>query len=97
MKFNFREFWQAFLSGPDPVLAEAGVAGELLVAKVRLSLATLLLLIPVINSIFFCARPKGRLGRHQSCYRDVRSFSNDVRPNLKEHQSIVAEICEQQL
>jgi len=40
-------------SGPDPVLAEAGIAGELLVAKIRLALATLLLLIPVINSLFF--------------------------------------------
>ncbi|HWZ96134.1 MAG TPA: GGDEF domain-containing protein [Candidatus Dormibacteraeota bacterium] len=45
-------------SRPDPVLAEAGVAGELLVAKVRLGLATLLLLIPVINSIFFAVDPK---------------------------------------
>jgi diguanylate cyclase (GGDEF)-like protein len=35
------------------VLAQAGVAGELLVAKIRLGLATLLLLIPAINSLFF--------------------------------------------
>ena len=35
------------------MLAEAGIAGELLVAKIRLALATLLLLIPVINSLFF--------------------------------------------
>ncbi len=34
------------------------MAGELLVAKVRLSLATLLLLIPVINSLFFPVEPK---------------------------------------
>jgi diguanylate cyclase (GGDEF)-like protein len=40
------------------VLAEAGVAGELFVAKIRLSLATLLLLIPVINSLFFPVDPK---------------------------------------
>jgi len=40
-------------TGPDPVLAQAGVAGELLVAKIRLGLATLLLLIPAINSLFF--------------------------------------------
>jgi two-component system, cell cycle response regulator len=40
-------------TGPDPVLAQAGIAGELLVAKIRLALATLLLLIPVINSLFF--------------------------------------------
>lgn len=37
---------------PDPVLAEAGVAGELFVAKIRLVLATILLLIPFFNSLF---------------------------------------------
>jgi len=58
MKISLRDFSRSFWSGPDPVLAEAGVAGELLVAKVRLSLATLLLLIPVINSIFFAVDPK---------------------------------------
>ena len=34
------------------MLAEAGVAGELFVAKIRLVLATLLLLIPFFNSVF---------------------------------------------
>ena len=53
MNVRFKNRLASLWSGPDPVLAEAGVAGELLVAKVRLSLATLLLLIPVINSIFF--------------------------------------------
>jgi len=51
-------FLESLWSRPDPVLAGAGVAGELLVAKVRLSLATLLLLIPVINSLFFPVEPK---------------------------------------
>ena len=46
-------FFQSLWSRPDPVLAEAAIAGELLVAKVRLALATLLLLIPLINSLFF--------------------------------------------
>jgi diguanylate cyclase (GGDEF)-like protein len=46
-------FFQSVWSRPDPVLAEAAIAGELLVAKVRLALATLLLLIPLINSLFF--------------------------------------------
>ncbi|MGA2002462.1 MAG: GGDEF domain-containing protein [Terriglobales bacterium] len=40
-------------SRPDPILAEAGLAGELLVAKVRLWLACFLLLIPAINLLFF--------------------------------------------
>ncbi len=38
---------------PDPILAEAGIAGEMLVAKVRIAVAFLLLLIPAIDSIFF--------------------------------------------
>jgi two-component system cell cycle response regulator len=58
MNAKFREFLGSVWSRPDSVLAEAGVAGELLVAKVRLSLATLLLLIPAINSIFFRMDPK---------------------------------------
>jgi diguanylate cyclase (GGDEF)-like protein len=53
-----QSFLESLWSRPDPVLAGAGVAGELLVAKVRLSLATLLLLIPVINSLFFPVEPK---------------------------------------
>ena len=48
----------ALWSRPDPVLAEAAVAGELLVAKVRLSLAALLLLIPLIDIVFFPPNPK---------------------------------------
>ena len=50
---NDKSYLAMLWSGPDPVLAEAGIAGELLVAKIRLALATLLLLIPVINSLFF--------------------------------------------
>jgi two-component system cell cycle response regulator len=53
MNVGLKKYFLSLWSSPDPVLAEAGVAGELLVAKVRLSLATLLLLIPVINSLFF--------------------------------------------
>src|SRR5262245_38719907 len=48
-----RTYFSTLWTGPDPVLAEAGIAGELLVAKIRLALATVLLLIPVINSLFF--------------------------------------------
>jgi two-component system cell cycle response regulator len=58
MSKRIRHFLGSLWSRPDPVLAGAGVAGELLVAKVRLSLATLLLLIPVINSLFFPVEPK---------------------------------------
>jgi two-component system cell cycle response regulator len=53
MKLDARKFMESLWSRPDPVLAGAGVAGELLVAKIRLFLATVLLLIPVINSLFF--------------------------------------------
>jgi two-component system, cell cycle response regulator len=58
MNFSFRTFLGSLWSRPDPVLAEAGVTGELLVAKIRLCLATVLLLIPVINSLFFPVEPK---------------------------------------
>src|ERR1043166_805013 len=63
MNTHFGNFLKSYWSGPGPVLGEAGVAGELLVAKVRLSLATLLLLIPVINSLFFpVERKEGLVG-----------------------------------
>lgn len=50
---TIRTYFAMLWAGPDRVLAEAGIAGELLVAKIRLALATLLLLIPAINSLFF--------------------------------------------
>ena len=49
----FKRYLKSTWSRPDPVLAEAAVAGELLVAKVRLSLATVLLSIPLIDVLFF--------------------------------------------
>ena len=48
-----RSLFESLWSRPDPVLAEAAIAGEHLVAKIRLSLATVLLLIPFINSLLF--------------------------------------------
>ena len=48
-----RSLLESVWSRPDPVLAEAAIAGEHLVAKIRFSLATFLLLIPLINSLFF--------------------------------------------
>jgi two-component system cell cycle response regulator len=53
MNLTFRNLLGSLWSRPDPVLAEAGVAGELLVAKIRMGLATALLLIPAINTAFF--------------------------------------------
>ena len=53
MMFMPRKFSGLVWSRPDPVLAEAGAAGELLVAKTRLCVATGLLLIPIINAVFF--------------------------------------------
>jgi two-component system cell cycle response regulator len=58
MNLSFRDFLGSLWSRPDPVLAGAGVAGELLVAKIRLFLATVLLLIPLINTLFFPIEPK---------------------------------------
>ena len=53
----------AHFSGPrpDPVLAEAGVAGELFVAKLRIGLASILLLIPLINAVYFPVDSKENL------------------------------------
>jgi two-component system, cell cycle response regulator len=53
MKFDLKTFVPSLWSRPDPVLAQAAVAGELLVAKIRLGLASILLLIPVLDSLFF--------------------------------------------
>lgn len=53
MNVNLRNFFGSIWSRPDPILAPAGVAGELLVAKIRLGLATILLLIPAIDTLFF--------------------------------------------
>jgi two-component system, cell cycle response regulator len=58
MKLEIRNALKSLWSRPDAVLAEAGAAGELFVAKIRLSLATILLLIPVINTLFFPVEPK---------------------------------------
>jgi diguanylate cyclase (GGDEF)-like protein len=58
MKLEIRNALKSLWSRPDAVLAEAGAAGERFVAKIRLSLATILLLIPVINGLFFPVEPK---------------------------------------
>jgi two-component system, cell cycle response regulator len=58
MSLRIRNIFASVWSRPDPVLANAAVAGELLVAKVRLSLASVLLLIPLIDSLFFPDDPK---------------------------------------
>jgi len=58
MSFRVRNLFASVWSRPDPVLANAAIAGELLVAKVRLSLASVLLLIPLIDAFFFPDSPK---------------------------------------
>ncbi len=58
MYVRFRSFFNSLWSRPDPVLAQAAVAGEMLVAKVRLGLASVLLLIPLIDTLFFPDDPK---------------------------------------
>jgi two-component system, cell cycle response regulator len=58
MKLEIRNALRSLWSRPDAVLAEAGAAGELFIAKIRLSLATILLLIPVINTLFFSVERK---------------------------------------
>ena len=58
MKLEIKNSLKSLWSRPDAVLAEAGALGELFVAKIRLSLATILLLIPLINTLFFPVEPK---------------------------------------
>jgi diguanylate cyclase (GGDEF)-like protein len=58
MKSTSQNFVASLWSRPDPVLAHAAVAGELLVAKIRLGLASVLLSIPLIDSLFFPDDPK---------------------------------------
>src|SRR5579864_3172981 len=58
MYVRFRSFFDSLWSRPDPVLAQAAIAGEMLVAKVRLGLASVLLLIPLIDTLFFPDDPK---------------------------------------
>src|SRR5579862_5926250 len=63
MNIRLKTFFSWLWSRPDPVLAEAGAAGELLVAKIRLWLATIILLIPLIDSLFFAMdRKEGLVG-----------------------------------
>jgi two-component system cell cycle response regulator len=61
MKSDFSYFAGSLWSRPDPVLAEAGVAGEMFVAKIRVALAAVLLLIPLINALFFPSDSKENL------------------------------------
>jgi two-component system cell cycle response regulator len=58
MNFTPRNLLAALWSRPDPILAEAGIAGEFLIAKVRIAIASILLLIPAIDSIFFSSDRK---------------------------------------
>jgi two-component system, cell cycle response regulator len=58
MNTSFTQFLKTLWSRPDPSLGEAAVAGELLVAKIRLALSILFLMIPLIDAIFFPANAK---------------------------------------
>jgi diguanylate cyclase (GGDEF)-like protein len=58
MSLSFRSLLSSLWSRPDPVLAQAAIGGELLVAKIRLALASLLLVIPLIDFLFFPDDPK---------------------------------------
>jgi two-component system cell cycle response regulator len=58
MNLRVRSLFSSLWSRPDPVLAQAAVSGELLVAKIRLILASVLLLIPLIDAFFFPDDPK---------------------------------------
>jgi diguanylate cyclase (GGDEF)-like protein len=61
MKLDLERIRHGVWSGPDPVLASAGRSGEVLMAKIRLALAVVILLIPVIDSFVFSMDPKESL------------------------------------
>jgi len=56
MKRKLKNLWSGVWSPPDPILTGAGVAGELLVAKIRVCLAVLLLTIPVADALIMRAQ-----------------------------------------
>jgi len=58
MKFKSKRILNSFWSRPDPVLASAGLAGEKFVAKIRLGLTSVLLLIPLVNNLAFQMDPQ---------------------------------------
>lgn len=49
MPSDLRDFWQRLKVRPDALMLELGAGGELLVARLRALLSTLLLLLPLIN------------------------------------------------
>ena len=53
MKPDWNRISSTFWSRPDPVLAAAGRSGEVLMAKIRLALAVVILVIPVMDSFLF--------------------------------------------
>jgi diguanylate cyclase (GGDEF)-like protein len=61
MKWSLKYLPGRLWSRPDPVLAEAGVAGELFVAKIRICLAAILLLIPVMDILLIPGDSKENL------------------------------------
>jgi len=61
MKLDLKNSWSRLWSPPDPVLSGAGASGELLVAKIRLGLSVLLLVIPVADALFAPAPPQEAL------------------------------------
>ncbi len=48
---GFREIVDSFLSPPDEIMLEVGASGELLVARLRVLLAALLLLVPLAHAL----------------------------------------------
>ena len=61
MKLDWNKIGSSFWSRPDPVLAAAGRAGEVLMAKIRLGLAVVILAIPTMNSLVYPMDPKESL------------------------------------
>src|SRR2546428_11298903 len=62
MKSELAQIRGGLWSDPDPLLSAAGIRGELLVARIRLLLTALLLLIPITNFALISNRRESLVG-----------------------------------
>jgi diguanylate cyclase (GGDEF)-like protein len=62
MSLDLKQIRNAVWSQPDPLLVAAGLRGEMLVAKTRLGLTAILLLIPLSNGFFGSNLPESLVG-----------------------------------
>jgi two-component system, cell cycle response regulator len=75
MTFGWRVFWQRLFAPRDRELADAGVEGELLVARARLALTALILIVPLTVIIEGPVQPENWLGLFAAAFTVVLSIA----------------------